>query len=145
MNNPFQHFHMMPYAHQAQNRTLPINEVPARVNAAMEFLMQLTHKTAEKIAVHPMGSANYDGQLLTAAEMEAQASACKLLTQYFNGTMGSDQFETAYRNALSQIAQEEAEERPGRTPCLCVIARGQALAACPMCRGTGEIQGSAKG
>lgn len=124
---------------------MPVNEVPARVSAAMEFLMQLTYKTKGSIAVTSVGSEEYAGQKLTVSEQDAQKAACNLLTSYFNGTMGSDQFEALYNKVVTSMTQIEeqspdhGDETTGVVPCPHCSQNGH-RDKCPMCRGFGRLK-----
>jgi len=69
--------------------------VPARVVAAMEFLDRLTHKTRTGAAINEDTIEKIDGQRLTTAESNAQATACNMLNDYFRGKMRPNYWERA--------------------------------------------------
>lgn len=140
----FQHFPPFPQQSPPPVK-MPVNEVPARVSAAMEFLMQLTYKTKAVVAVTSVGSEEYVGQKLTTFEQDAQKAACSLLVSYFNGNMGSDQFESLYNRVVTSMTQIEENEPPpmddttGILPCPHCAQNGH-RDKCPMCRGFGRLK-----
>lgn len=111
----------------------------------MEFLNHLTQKTSNRIAGNGMSIEEFDGQLLTTSEIEAQRAACKLLVQYFAGTMSNDQFEQLYGNTVKSITCHEPEGPDVKQEtmiCPCKIITGKVHSTCPICRGKGEVQGA---
>jgi hypothetical protein len=62
-------------------------EAPARVRVAIACLRDFTHKTASVVAGNSISLEEFAGQVLGQGEKEVQASACKMLADYFSGTL----------------------------------------------------------
>lgn len=67
--------------------------MPVRVNRALEFHTMITQKTMDRPVVSETSFDIVKGQGLTDEEANAFASACNLLSSYFSGRLGPDQWE----------------------------------------------------
>jgi hypothetical protein len=106
---------------------------------ALEFFKEVT---ADYPVVFPVASHGESqaadvkimkGQTLTADEFGAQDAAARCLTQYFSGTLKSNEWENADLHTAPTA----------QTTCICVIqtSEGKLVAApnCPICGGEGKM------
>lgn len=134
-------FQMVPIAmpqQQAERAPILGNEVPARVHVAMEFLHRITIKTMPKVAVADMGRIEViDGQSLTTAESNAQATACNMLNDFFLGKLRSNDWEKEYVSN-SKVIESSADDKPG-TLLNCPACYPNTKPSCNICHGLGTI------
>lgn len=64
---------------------LQLEAAPVRIRFALDFLIHLTMKTSPYVMRTNQGLESHSGQQLTHAELNAQASACHTLNDYFLG------------------------------------------------------------
>lgn len=113
-------------------------EIPQRVQVAMEFLGMMMVKGRKEAAVSPLSIEIIDGQTLTDEEANAQATACNLLSKYFAGTVEM----TAAEAADYQAYIRRESSRPGGGVIIhCVACTGNedTRANCRLCNGSGKI------
>ncbi len=79
--------------HQLPQPPQRMEEPPARVKVAMDYLRDLTMKTMPQVAVNGMEIREIDLTRLTSGETSVQSTACDLLKQYFTGSLQPDHWE----------------------------------------------------
>lgn len=116
------------------------NEVPARVEVAMELLRMLTAKTGDLPAAG-FSCLNVEvvpGQTLSPEEEYARDHACQMLGEYFQGKMPPDLMEQAW---LERMKPPEALQ-PGGMVIRCLACQDGVASNkrhCKMCRGAGSL------
>lgn len=128
MNFPFLPFPIMPAPSQG-SEIVP----PARVRVALEFLSQISTKTMQKVAINEHQLEVLDGQKLTTAEANAQATAANLLSDYFHGKLKPDYWEERDDNSLP------SGDEPGLLIRCISCEPGQPKQNCYLCQGLGKI------
>lgn len=133
--------HMM--GQQQQQVSIPDIIVPARVNKAMEFLSLLTQKTSTRAAVNDISIEQIHGQKLSSEELNAQATACNLLSSYFAGKLTPDIWEGIKVDAARKHVENGGIA--GRLVHCIACAPNPPSPECPFCRGSGRIMITAMG
>lgn len=124
-----------PYPAPSVNYAPPMNEVPARVRAALDYLSLLTVKGMTRAAVNDITIELIDGQDLTPSEERARGAACDMLTSYFRGDLQTNlQEQVGYRVMLQHAGGQVLVERP------CPVCKIPGVDSCPYCGGTGRVQ-----
>lgn len=131
---------LIPMGQEFRNQSNPNSrdELPARVQVALEFLENLTRKTRAQIAVndHPGGIEVVPGQQLTSYEKDAQVAACGLLENYFAGRLAVNSWE----NLDLEIKKSAVLSKRGSIQIRCIMCSSDGVNPnCIMCRGLGEI------
>ena len=111
------------------------SEPPARVRAAMEFLCNLSMKTRSVVAVSDIAIEEFAGQVLTAAETEAQQTACRMLSSYFKGNLPLDFWEELREKRVGQPLPSS----PGMVIRCAACAPGPTQPDCVLCHGAGQL------
>lgn len=141
MNNPQQQFLpiSLPMVYPQREHSAPgVSYPPARVQVAMEYLLQLTFKTMPRAAVNDMSIDWQDGQKLIGSEIESQMAACDLLTEYFRGNLKQDDWELqAVMNEKHRAAG--VPDGPGLAMQCLACPAGRYNPSCVMCRGSGKV------
>jgi hypothetical protein len=130
MQFPFFNF-IDPYS-----REQPIdNEPPVRVKMAMEYLRHTTIKTMTRIVANDMEIFESEGQDLTTAESNAQASAANAVNDYIKGTL-----------ELTEVEKEDSRFNvvpKGKVgmymKCFACFPPGPPNSNCSVCEGYGHI------
>lgn len=119
---------------------------PARVQAALVFLNQLTAKTGVIYACTDMRGLEVEqGQKLAPHEVEAQKAACNMLTQYFEGTLPLTHYDPQWSPPSAPLANPVEPpccyvKTPDYASCPACIIWGSLNEKCDMCNGTGAIK-----
>lgn len=135
MNHPMSVFPFSLSSLLGQQADRHNNQPPARIRAAMEFLQNLSQKTMSEVAANDVGFETIDGQKLTTAEANAQASACHLLSDYFLGTLELDRWEKTEIESKNRTLHNCG---PG-TLLTCIVCGGSPKPDCVFCRGMGHF------
>lgn len=108
---------------------------PPRIRVAMEFLTDLTIKTAPRVAANDMGFHEIDPQKLTLPETQAMNAACLCLTDYFKGELRPDRYENNEQRYLPENVRG-----PGTIlRCIRCGVGGVPDATCIVCNGSGSV------
>lgn len=118
--------------------------VPARVKVALQLLAALSFKTATKAV--PGGEGEFhtiDGQSLTHAESNVQATACNLLNAYFLGKLRPDYWDKIVARQwqdepLPEPVCSHGPEGPGHF-LRCISCSQTPDDNCALCQGSGSI------
>lgn len=118
---------------------------PARVQAALVFLNQLTAKTGVIYACTDMRGLEVEqGQRLAPHEVEAQKAACNMLTQYFEGTLPLTHYDPQWTPPHVPVAVPVEkclpDKGPDHTTCPACMIWGSASKNCDICSGVGIIR-----
>lgn len=103
---------------------------PPRVKVAMDLIQFLSMKTMTKVFVNEVGFHPEEGQSLTTAEANAQATACNMLNDYFLGKMKITEWEKS---------SERKIEGTGTILQCFACAPGPTKSSCKLCKGTGQL------
>ena len=106
---------------------------PARVTVALGFLAQISAKTMQKVAINEHQFEVLDGQKLTTAEANAQATAANLLSDYFHGKLKPDYWEDQGDSHLP------SGDKLGVIISCVACGPGQVKQDCYLCQGLGKI------
>lgn len=135
-------FQLMPFPFfqqpQQHRETTRQQEVPQRVQVAMEFCAMMMHKGKQSAIASDVAIEIIPGQPLTREETIAQASACQLLSAYFAGTVEMTAIELADH---SIFIQKNHRGPAGGAVILCVACHNEdgKVQGCSLCRGNGRI------
>lgn len=111
-------------------------EPPVRVQVAVAVLRELTGKTRSTCAINDLSIEIIDGQKLTHAEANLQASAANFLTDYLKGKDGCDKWE----KEKVRVTYEMNESCHGTIlNCFSCASLPQPLSTCKFCKGTGTV------
>ena len=134
----------MQMAYSVPEVSVDINSLipmPARVRIAMQFLQSLTHKTMPKVAISETLIEQINGQELSTAERNAQATACNLINDYFLGKLKPDFWDKLlvedYQADCTQSAQE-VSANPSRY-LRCFSCLDEIKTDCIICNGAGHV------
>jgi hypothetical protein len=114
---------------QSQDTSYSRKEPPTRIQVALVFLQQLTSKTQPRVATNDISIERIEGQKLTTAEINAQATACNMLNDYFLGKLEPDVFDKT---------EEHLPESP-ESYIRCFACGSHAQAGCVFCCGSGTV------
>lgn len=119
---------------------------PARVQAALVFLNQLTAKTGVVYACTDMRGLEVEqGQKLSPHEVEAQKAACNMLAQYFAGTLPLTHYDPQWTPPYAPVAvpaEPCLPKCPDYAECQCpaCVIWGSLNEKCDICNGTGVVK-----
>ncbi len=134
MNMPFFMPIMQPQAPPSE--ILPYALPPLRIRVALDFLNQLSAKMAVRAACSESQVIELDGQKLTTAEANAQASACNLLVDYFLGSLKPDRWE---KEAFDRIQKEANPLNMGTIINCFSCSPNPPKPSCKFCHGGGSV------
>lgn len=121
---------------------VPINEQPARIKTALEYLGMLTFKTMPRAAVNDQidGIQWAEVPKLTGNELAAQSSACEMLRRYFSGELSLDAREIGDSKIKNKLMNEgnSAGVHIGCFACIRTIG-DIPNPKCKFCKGSGEV------
>lgn len=110
------------------------NEVPARVQVAMQLLQHLSRKSGKSGWGFESMVIEIDGQELQVCEQHAQAAACNMLIEYFKGSLLPTQWE-----AQTFMMQTRPNQQVSAVPCPLCKGQTKKIKACKMCGGQGRV------
>lgn len=124
--------------HHHDHNAPPDIIVPARINKAMEFLQLLSSKTMKRAAASDSSVIEIDGQTLSEEELNAQATACDLLSKYFAGKLQPDVWERLRYDALEQRVKTGGREG---MVIRCIGCQHSPMPnpSCELCKGSGKV------
>ena len=107
------------------------NQVPARVRVALEFLNELSAKTARRPVANDMSIEIIDGMELNATEEIAQTAALRMLTSYFSGQLQPSTWE--------QYHLQQDKGHMLLLPCPGCNGEAEKVGGCTQCGGRGKV------
>lgn len=136
----------VPPLQQLVRSTQPGEIPPGRVQVALEYLMLTSSKTMTRAAVSDNAIQLIDGQVLTTAEANTQATACNVLNEYLLGKLKPTYWERIPKERISYDVpdQHECPSDEGRPPfpsmfIRCFACAGSSNDQCQFCLGTGHL------
>ena len=118
-----------------------LNEVPARVKVAMDYLAMMTFKVMPRCAVNDVGFNELDALKLTTAEENAQSAAANMLLDYFQGDLKANTMEKLMVEQEKAVAKKKGENAKETKILICPRCgeRPQLRSNCPICEGSGQV------
>lgn len=119
-----------------------LSNPPPRVEVAMGFLRQLTMKQMPHCAVNDISIEWRDGEKLTTAEANAQATACHMLNDYFLGKWKLNHWEKIQSNAILNETEGNCHgpEFMGKIiSCFACPQNSPPRRDCVFCKGEGSV------
>jgi hypothetical protein len=116
--------------------------VPARVDKAMEFLQLMTAKVMPRAAATDHSIEQLPVPKLTTEEESCHATACNLLSTYFDGKLKPDEWEKTRLEADKKMLDTGGKKATLLTCFACMSSNGPHAAPnpkCQLCEGTGKI------